>query len=50
MGSKSGQSYVDLGYDPEEYSSWFDEMIKPLELDDVAPYYPMQGSNWGFTR
>ena len=38
MGSNSGQSYLDLGYDPAEDSSWFDEIIKPLELDEVAPY------------
>ena len=50
MGSKSGQSYVDLWYDPEEDSSWFDDMIIPLEVDDVAPYYPMQGSYLGFVR
>ena len=46
----SGQSYVDLGSEPNEDSSWFDEMLKPLEQTKVPPYYPMQGSSWGTVR
>ena len=33
----SGQSYVDIGSDPNEDSSWFDDMLKPLEHTDVPP-------------
>ena len=50
MGSSGGQHYVDLVYDPAEDSSWFDEMIKPLESTEVPTYFPMQGSNWGAVR
>ena len=50
MGTRDGQNYFDLGYDPQEDSSWFDDMIRPIEEADVPPYYPMQGSNWGLTR
>ena len=50
MGTHNGQNYVDLGYDPHEDSSWFDDMIRPIEETDVPPYYPMQGSKWGVTR
>ena len=50
MGTQNDQSYVDLGYDPNEDSSWFEQMVRPLAQDDPAPYYPMQGSNWGLTR
>ena len=47
MGSNSGQSYVELAYDPAEDSSWFDETIKPLETTEVPTYYPMKGSKIG---
>lgn len=50
LGTHNGQHYFDLGYDPQEDSSWFDAMIRPVEDTDVPPYYPMQGSNWGLTR
>ena len=45
-----GQGYVDLGTDPSEDSSWFDEMLKPLDTHEIPPHYPMQGSNWGLQR
>ena len=45
-----GQGFVDLGADPNEDSSWFDEMLKPLETHDRPTHYPMQGSNWGLVR
>ena len=48
--TSSGQNYVDTGSDPKEDSSWFDEMLKPLESTDIPSYYPMQGSNWGTVR
>ena len=48
--TSSGQNYVDIGSDPNEDSSWFDDMLKPLESTDVRSYYPMQGSNWGTVR
>ena len=44
---RDGQSYFDLGNDPNEDSSWFEEMIKPLEEDERTTVYPMQGANWG---
>ena len=50
MGINNGQNYVYLGYDPHGDSSWFDDMIRPIEETDVPPYYPRQGSNWGLTR
>ena len=50
MGTSSDQHYIDLGYDPAEDSSWFDEMFKPLEETEIPAYYPMQGSNWGSVR
>ena len=48
--TEHGQRYVDLGSDPAEDSSWFDEMLKPLDTNEVPPHYPMQGSNWGLQR
>ena len=50
LGRKNGQSYFDLEVDPSEVSSWFQEMVKPLEESDIAPYYPMQGASWGNVR
>ena len=41
--TETGQNYVDLGYDPSEDSSWFEEMLRPLEQEEVPSYYPMQG-------
>ena len=42
---------------PEDHadSSWFDEMIAPLELtvprwQDHVPDYPLQSINWGINR
>ena len=36
----------------EQVSSWFDEMIAPLEQTawHYVTEYPMQGINWGMTR
>ena len=48
--TEHGQGYVDLGIDPAEDSSWFDEMLRPLETHDIPSHYPMQGSNWGLQR
>ena len=49
--TKNGQNYFeDLHSFPNEDSSWFDEMIQPLEVDEVTHVYPMQGSNWGNIR
>ena len=48
--TEHGQGFVDLGTDPNEDSSWFDEMLKPLETHDRPTHYPMQGANWGFVR
>ena len=50
MGTQNDQSYVDLGYDPNEDSSWFGEVIRPREQDDTTPCHPMHGSSWGLTR
>ena len=50
LGRKNDQNYFDLEVDPNVDSSWFGEMIKPLEESDMAPYYPMQGANWGNVR
>ena len=47
---KNGQSYYDLGHDPNEDSSWSEDMIKPFEEDERTTIYPMQGANWGNVR
>ena len=48
--TESGQHYVDTGTDPTVDSSWFDEMLKPLDPTSIPQYYPVQGSNWGLVR
>ena len=45
-----GQQYVDIGTDPSVDSSWFDEMLKPLDPASIPQHYPIQGSTWGLVR
>ena len=42
-----GQNYVDLGYDPTEDSSWFEEMLRPLEQEEVPPTTPCKAPTGG---
>ena len=48
--TEGGQHYVDTGTDPNVDSSWFDEMLKPLDPASIPQHYPIQGSTWGLVR